>query len=459
MGSTMILARILAPSDYGINAMAVAITGFAMIFSNLGLSTATIQRTDITHEQVSTLFWINAGIGVLLTLIVAALAPAVALFYKTPELVGVMVSLSIIFTISGLSVQHNALLTRQMRFLPIAAIRVLSLVSGILVAIVTAYYGFGYWALVFNSLTNITVGTLGSWFACKWVPGLPSRKAGVGAMIKFGADLVSFDVVNYFARNLDNILIGRFLGAATLGLYSKAYQLLMMPITNLRGPITNVAMPALSRLQDEPEKYRDYYLKCVSLLAFVSMPLVAFMFVCTDQLITLLLGSQWLGAGVLFKILAVAAFIQPVSSTSGMVLISTGQSRLYLKLGLVSSVFICISFVAGLPWGAKGVAAGYVIINYVLLMPILFYTFKNTAVRLHDFFSVIIKPMIASIVMAFGCLILLFYIADFNVFFILMIGFLSSALIYLIVFSIMPGGFITLKEYFSYGRLLYERRG
>jgi PST family polysaccharide transporter len=439
--------------------MAVAITGFAAIFSNLGLSTATIQRTDITHEQVSTLFWINAGIGVLLTLIVAALAPAVALFYKTPELLWVMVSLSIIFTISGLSVQHNALLTRQMRFLPIAAIRVLSLLSGILVAIVTAYYGFGYWALVFNSLTNVTVGTLGSWFACKWVPGLPSRKAGVGAMIKFGADLVSFDVVNYFARNLDNILIGRFLGAATLGLYSKAYQLLMMPITNLRGPINSVAMPALSRLQSDPETYRDYYLKCVSLLAFVSMPLVAFMFVCTDQLITLLLGTQWLGAGVLFKILAVAAFIQPVSGTTGMVLISTGQSRLYLKLGLISSLFICLSFVAGLPWGAKGVATGYAIINYVLLFPVLFYSFKNTAVNIKDFFSAIIKPLIASIAMALGCLGVLMYLVDFNVFLALVISFLSSALIYFILFSIMPGGFKSLQEYFTYGRLLFEKKG
>ena len=368
-----------------------------------------------------------------------------------------MVSLSIIFTISGLSVQHNALLTRQMRFLPIAAIRVISLVSGILVAIVTAYYGFGYWALVFNSLTNITVGTLGSWFACKWIPGLPSRKAGVGAMIKFGADLVSFDVVNYFARNLDNILIGRFLGAATLGLYSKAYQLLMMPITNLRGPITNVAMPALSRLQDEPEKYRDYYLKCVSLLAFVSMPLVAFMFVCTDQLIMLLLGSQWLGAGVLFKILAVAAFIEPISGTTGMVLISTGQSRRYLRIGLVGSVFVCLSFVVGLPWGAKGVATGYAFTKYVLLMPVLCYAFKDTTVSIKDFFSAIFKPLIASFGMAFWCFLVLVYTVNLNSFYVLVIGFTSSAFIYLIIFSIIPGGFKSIQEYFTYGRLLFER--
>ncbi|MGK2907150.1 MAG: lipopolysaccharide biosynthesis protein [Desulfuromonadales bacterium] len=459
LGSTMILARILSPADYGINGMAVAITGFAAIFSNLGLSTATIQRAEINHEQVSSLFWINSAIGLLLTLLVAAISPLAAWFYKTPEMFEVMLSLSIIFAITGLTVQHSALLTRQMRFYTLAKIHVLSMLAGILVAIFAGFQGFGYWALVFNTLTNVAFNTLGCWLACRWVPGMPKRGVGVGTMIKFGADLVSFDVVNYFARNLDNILIGRFLGAATLGLYSKAYQLLMMPITNLRSPITSVAMPALSRLQTEPEKYRDYYLKCVSLLAFVSMPLVAFMFVCSDQLITLLLGSQWLGASVLFKILAVAAFIQPVSGTAGMVLISTGQSRLYLKLGLVSSVFICLSFVLGLPWGAKGVATGYAIINYVLLVPVLFYTFKNTAVNIKDFLSAIIKPLIASIAMALGCFELLVYTADLNIFYVLTIGFLSSSIIYLVVFSVMPSGCKSIQEYFSYGLLLFERKG
>lgn len=458
LGSTMILARILSPSDYGINAMAVAVAGFANVFSNLGLSTATVQRAEINHEQVSTLFWINAGIGLLLTLLVAASSPLVAWFYKVPEMQNVMLALSTMFFISGFSVQHSALLSRQMRFLALAVINVSALLGGIVVAIVAAKNGFGYWSLIFNSLANVTINTVGYWLTCKWVPGLPKRNVGVGSMVKFGADLMGFNVVNYFARNLDNVLIGRYWGAAQLGLYSKAYQLLMMPITNLRGPITNVAMPALSRLQNDPETYRDYYLKCVSLLAFVSMPLVAFMFVCTEQLITLLLGSQWLGASVLFKILAVAAFIQPVSGTAGMVLISTGQSRLYFKVGLISSVFICLSFILGLPWGAKGVATGYAIINYVLLMPVLYYAFKNTAVNIKNFLSAIIRPLVASIVMAFWCFEFLVYTVSINVFYVLTLGFVSSSVIYLIVFSILPGGFVTLREFFSYGQLLYGNK-
>ena len=459
LGSTMILARILTPYDYGINAMAVAITGFANIFSNLGLSTATVQRSDITHEQVSTLFWINATIGVLLTLLVAVLSPAVVWFYNAPEMLWVILSLSIVFIINGLSVQHSALLTRQMRFYSIAKIRVLAMLSGILVAIVSASCGFGYWALVLNTLTLMTVSTLGFWFACGWVPQKPRWDVGVGAMVKFGADLVCFDVVNYFARNLDNILIGRFWGAGDLGLYSKAYQLLMMPITNLRDPLTNVALPAISRLQNNPENYRDYYLKCVSLLAFMSMPIIAFMFVCTDQLIILLLGSQWLGASQIFKILAVAAFIQPVSGTSGMILISTGQSRLYLKLGIFSAVIYCLSFVAGLPYGAKGVAAGYAIANYLLLFPMLFYTFKNTSVSVCDFMRTVFRPLVASITSGISLFIFLtLYSGYINIFLFIFLGSIVFLFIYIIAYLILPGGIDDLRSYCLYIFSIYRRK-
>ena len=458
LGSTMILARILSPQDYGINAMAVTISGFASMFSSLGLSTATVQRADINHEQVSTLFWINAAIGLLLTLIIAAISPAAAWFYKTPEMLWVMLSLSVTFTISGLSVQHSALLTRQMKFYSLAKISVLSSFAGIVVAIITGYYGFGYWALVFNSLTNVVVITIGTWLACKWIPGKPSRSAGVGSMIKFGSDLVGFNVINYFSRNLDNVLIGRYHGSGALGLYSKAYQLLMMPITNLRNPMTSVAMPALSRLQNEPEQYRTYYLKCVSLLAFVSMPLVAFMFVCSEHLINLLLGPQWQGANEIFKILAIAAFIQPFSGTTGMVLISTGRSRLYLFLGLFGAIVICLSFVSGLPWGPKGVATGYVIANYILLFPIFFYTFKNTSISIGDVLSAVYKPVCASVIMGMGCFFLPLWISgDMNVVLLLVILFLASSIIYLLAFAVFPGGGNELREYYSYVGLIYRK--
>jgi PST family polysaccharide transporter len=454
----MFLARILTPRDYGINAMAVAVIGLAGVVFSLGLSTATIQRAEINHEQVSTLFWINAGIGFLFTIIIASLSPVVAWFFKTPELLWVMITLSGTFFISGLSVQHSALLSRQMRFYSIAKIQIIAMVAGISVAIITGRQGFGYWALIFNFIINSVVNLIGTWIATGWLPGRIYRDVGVASMIKFGNNIMKFSLINYFSRNLDNILIGRYHGDAALGLYSKAYQLLMMPITNMRDPLTKVAMPVLSRIQNEPLQYRNYYCKCISILAFVSMPLVVFMFVCSDQLINLLLGSQWMGASELFKILAIAALIQPVVGTGGMVLLSLGRGRRYFVLGLINAIITSFSFVCGLPWGAKGVAISYVISNYVLFLPTLFYSFEDTSIRLFDFVVATYKPLLASLVMGIGCFFLIPFLGHISPFISMPICFLVCAGLYLTAFGFFPNGMTSLLNYYSYGRLIFERR-
>ncbi len=457
LGSTMILARILTPEDYGMLAMVLAITGLAGVLLNLGLSTATIQRAEITHEQVSTLFWINAGIGALLMVLIASLSPVIAWFYKTPELAWVAAALSCNFLINGLSVQHHALLNRQMRFVALAVIHVSAMLVGIVVAIIAALQGFGYWALVLNSLTVSACTVAGAWFATKWSPGLPRRDAGVGSMVKFGADIVGFNVINYFSRNLDNILIGRYSGSAALGLYSKAYQLMMMPITNLRDPLNKVAMPSLSRLQNKPNEYKNYYLKCVGVLAFISMPVVVFMYVSSDRLILLLLGSQWIGASEIFKILSIAAFIQPVSSTVGMVLLSTGRGRRYLTLGGVNSGIISIFFVLGLPWGAKGVAIAYTIATYAILYPTLFYTFQNTKIKIKDFVLSIYRPIFSSLIMGCSCFLLQKVMTSLDFIIVLILSFIISLVLYLLFIFLIPGGGGDLREYFSYCRLVFSK--
>ena len=454
LASTMILARILSPADYGINAMAVTVTGFANMFSNLGLSAATVQRAEITHEQVTTLFWINAGIGLVITVIVASLAPVVALFYRVPDMRNVMLVLSTMFFISGLAVQHSALLTRQMRFLSLATINISSFLGGIIVAIVAAKSGFGYWSLIFNSIANIIISTVGMWIACRWIPGLPIRNVGIGNMIRFGADLVGFNVVNYFSRNLDNVLIGRYRGSEAIGLYSKAYQLLMMPITNLRDPMTNVAMPALSRLQHEPEQFKTYYLKCVSLLAVVSMPLVIFMFTCSDQLITLLLGSKWLGASGIFKILSVVALLQPVSSTGGMVIVSVGRSRDYFIIGAINAIIVSCSFVVGLAWGPKGVASAYALSSYLMLLPNLRYSFMGTKIRTADFFIAVYKPLFSGIFMGvFNVLFLQYVYIESNILTILSL-LIVSTVSYVFALNAISSDNDALKELFSYAKII-----
>jgi PST family polysaccharide transporter len=449
-GSVVVLGRLLTPQDYGLVAMVTAITGFVTLFKDMGLSMATIQKAEINHSQVSTLFWINVAVSFVLALILAVGAPIISWFYREPKLTGITLVLAGTFIFSGLTVQHQALLRRQMRFSALAMIEIGSMGIGIATGIVLAWYGAGYWALVGLSAATALSNVALVWVFCGWRPGLPVRRAGIRSMVAFGGHLTGFNAVNYFARNLDNILLGRFCGASVLGLYSRAYNIMMLPISQVREPLQSVAAPALSRIQNEPVRYQKYYTTLVSLIAFITMPLVVFLFVCADEVIGLLLGSKWSGAADIFKILCIGAFIQPVATTWGLVLVSLGQSKRYLKWGIANSILIVLSFIVGLPWGAIGVAAGYTIATYVLLLPTLWYCFRQSPVSIRDFFSAISRPMIASVCM--GAAIFPAYLFLANQPDIVVVGacFVLGLLAYLLVWVLIPGGIQTLRELFSY---------
>lgn len=457
LAATIILARLLTPEDYGIVAMVTAITGFVNLFRELGLSSATIQSREITHDQLSALFWVNVGLGGLITLIIAALGPVLAWFYHKPQLSLVTIGISFTSLLSSLGTQHGALLNRQMRFGALAIVRVSALVAGSVAAVVVALTGGTYWALVASSVVTALWSTCGLWIASSFRPGLPRKGTGVRPLVRFGAQIAGFDLVNYFHRNLDNVLIGRAWGAQQLGLYSKAYALLMFPISNLRAPLHRVAFPALSRLQNDPGQFRFYFIKYCSLLAFISMPLVAFLYTCSENVIRLLLGPRWVGAAELFSILALVAFVQPVTGLTGTVLVTLGRGGRYFRWGLYNAIITVISFFSGLPWGARGVAIGYCIASYVVLHPSLMFGFHKTPLRPSDFYRSISKPCLASFVMGIVSMIARGRLTAASDAVVLALLLPLSALIYLGVFALLPGGRRTLADYAKYPSLIWRR--
>jgi O-antigen/teichoic acid export membrane protein len=344
-GSTAILARLLTPEDYGLIGMATVVVGFVEYFKDLGLSTATIQRAEINHQQVSTLFWINLGVSFLVALIVALLAPAIAVFYHEPRLQPITLGLAINFIFGGLTVQHQALLRRQMQFTSLAKIEVVSMVVGVITAIMAAYYGLQYWALVLMLMGTAISNAIGVWIACGWRPGLPSLNSGVGSMLVYGGNLTGFGLVNYFSRNLDNVLIGRRWGSEQLGLYAQAYKLLLLPIQQINNPINAVALPTLSSLQTEPQKYSRYYYKAILLITTLGMPIVGFMFASADKVILLMLGQQWLGAVPLFQFLMPAAFVGTFNVAPGWVYQSLGRTDRQFRIGTVMAIITSLIFV------------------------------------------------------------------------------------------------------------------
>lgn len=458
MGSTIVLARLLTPQDFGIVAMVTAVTNFAMMFKDMGLSMATVQRAEIDQAQISTLFWINAAIGATLAVLTAALAPAVAWFYGEPRLTFITLALAGAFIFGGLTVQHQALLRRHMRFIVLAAIEVVGLLVGVLTAIIAAWRGAGYWSLVLMQLTMAGTIALGVWAASSWRPGWPRQRSGVRSMLTFGRNIISFRMVNYFARNSDKILLGRFHGSGVLGLYSKAYGLLMLPISQITGPLTSVAMPVLSRIQDDPKRYTSYYTKLILLLSFISMPMTVFLAVCSKSIIHLLLGEQWLGASRIFQILAITAFIQPVWSTVGVVLLSLGQSGRFLTFGIFNSSLVVLSFAVGVRWGAIGVASAYAVASYLVLFPSLWYCFRLTPLCIVTFLKAIARPIIASLIMASAILIGHTFLVDQPNIVIVgacsMIGFAT----YFLTWFLMPGGTQIMRDFGAYASLIFAKK-
>jgi O-antigen/teichoic acid export membrane protein len=396
---TAILARLLSPEDFGLLLMIYAMTGFVEMFRDMGLSTATVQVERINHKQLSALFWLNVLLSAALTIIVAAAAPLVSRFYHDSRLTGMTLALSTTFVIGGLATQHRAMLTRQMRFTALGVTDLAGFCVGMVVGIIYALLTRSVWALVIQQIVQYSVTTVTSWMVMRWKPSLPARRAGVDGMLKFGANLAGFNFVNYWARNLDNVLIGRWWGKAVLGLYGKAYQLLMLPIMQISMPFSKVAIPTLSRLQNDPDKYRAYYRKGVMLLAALGMPIVAFLFVAADETIHVFLGPHWDQAIPIFRVLGPAAFFGTFNMATGWVYTSRGDTHRQLRWGILTSAVTVIAFFIAVPHGAIAVGGAFSIVYCTLTMgyPAFAYCFRGTPLRMADMLDAVWRPSVASL--------------------------------------------------------------
>jgi O-antigen/teichoic acid export membrane protein len=395
--ATVMLARLLSPVDFGLVAMVTAVTAIAAAFADLGLTEATIQRKEISHRQVSTLFWINVGMGLLLTITTAAMAPVLAWFYKEPRLLGITLAVSPTFFIGGLRAQHNALLKRQMRFSSIAIRDVAAYAFAVPVAVALAWYGAGYWAIVALPMTLNLAQLVISWQMVAWRPGLPSRDTEIRSMVGFGGNVAASYLVFNWIRNADNILIGWYWGAGPLGLYSRAFNLLTLALSQINGPASNVAIPALSRTQGDPELFSKYYLRSVNVIMWIIAALFGFLFVAAKPVIVLVLGNKWIDAAPVFRILAVSVVGQMLLESILWLFVSRGQSARLLKLLLFISPLMVASFAIGLPFGIKWVALALSIFLLIGLPWILKFAFSGTNLTLGRLAKALQCPILLSL--------------------------------------------------------------
>ncbi len=396
--ATAVLARLLAPRDFGLVTM---VTTFSLLLSNFGLNgltEAVVQREDIDDALASTLFWINVSAGLLLTLGFAATGRLLAQFYHDAHVQLVTVGISPTIFLTSTSVLHLALLKRGMRFSRVSANDIVARVLSVVVAILVGRAGYGYWALIAGAITLSLSTTIGAWCLCRWVPGLPRRVAGTRSAVLFAIHIYGRFSVGYFARNTDNLLVGWRFSAQSLGFYKKAYDLFALSASQLVGSITVVAVSALSRVNRDSAQYRRYLLSAMTVMAFVGMGLAADLTLVGKDLIRLLLGPGWEPAGRIFMFFGPGIGIMILYYTHTWIHLSIGRADRWFRWGIIEFLVTLLLFIAGLPWGPVGIAVAWTASFWILTIPAMWYAGRPIGLSVRPILSAVWKYIIASLI-------------------------------------------------------------
>jgi O-antigen/teichoic acid export membrane protein len=371
-----ILARLLTPSDFGLIAMVVVFSNFVAIFSNFGLTSAIVQKKEISDETLSSTFWINVGLGALLTIAMAASAPLIAAFYSQPRLTPLVVFIATTFFIASFGNVQSALLTKRMNFKALAVIGICAIGISGPIAIFLAFSGYGVWSLAWYTVLSAFVTVVFTWIYARWVPHFLFGLQHVKGLLGFGANLTGFGFVNYFTLNMDNLLVGRFLGSAPLGFYNLAYNLLVFPTSNISNVVGRVMFPALSTIQHDKQLVRDAYVTANRYIAAVSFPLMIWVLVMAPQLIRVVYGPKWISVIPLVQIFALAGIEQSIGTNVGWIFLSQGRTDVLFKVGVFTTVMVVISFVVGLRGGVEGVVIAYTVAIYLAAYPVFAIAFR-----------------------------------------------------------------------------------
>ncbi|PWW21400.1 PST family polysaccharide transporter [Geodermatophilus normandii] len=358
-GSILLLARLLLPEDYGLLAIVLVVVGIGEIVRDFGLSTAAIRAPELSEDTRDALFWINTAIGAVLCVVVVACSGLLADLFDRPPLTAIACALAGTFVLNGMATQYRVTLTREMRFRSLVTADVVAQTAAAAVAIALAALGTGYWALVAQQLVQSALVLVLVAVPARWLPGRPRRTPGLRPYLTLGLHLVGTQLVNYAGNNVDTVTIGLRFDAAALGLYNRGFQLLMTPLNQLRSPATTVALPVLSRLQDDRERFDEYLRRGQLALGFpivVSLGVVAG---AAGPLVELLLGPRWSGVTPILALLAVAAASQTLAFVGLWTYLSRGLGAALFRYTVGTSVLRLVCVLTGSAWGVVGVAAGY----------------------------------------------------------------------------------------------------
>lgn len=400
---TVILSRILTPDDFGLVAMVIVISLLLANFGGNGFIEAIIQEQKIDHGQISTLFWINTGISGVLTVLFISLAPVLAVLYNDQRIVSITVVSGLLIISTGLATQPLGLMSRGMQFQSIAANTIVGVTVSTLISIGMAFLGFGYWSLVARHVSYPAAITIGAWLLCKWRPGYPENYSQVKSMVKFALNVYGNFCLSYLSRNLDKVLLGKFHGSIQLGHYDRATQLSGMFHNQLTLPVANVAIATMSRFRSDAATCLKYYVKILSVIAFIGMPLSGICTLVGQDCILVVIGSQWTVAGRVFTVIAPSIGMLLLYSTHIWLHYSMGRADRLLRWSILGTVVSVLLLLVGLKFGAIGVASAYSVSYFVLIVPGLLYAGRPINLKASHILQAVWRCFAAALFAGLAC--------------------------------------------------------
>ena len=407
LASMATVARVLGPGAYGLMGMAALVIALVVMFRDLGTASAIVQRPSVSSRMLSSLFWVNLAIGLTVSGAVFATAPLIADFFHAADVKWILRALTLSLLFASCGVVQNALLMRLMHFKAIAAVDTTSALISYLSALLSACAGLGVWSLVIANIVGSLVSTLGYWIACStWRPSFGFDLAEIQSVMHFSLNLSGFGVVNYASRNADNLIIGKALGSVPLGYYQMAYNLMLAPIQNVSSVISQVVYPAFARIQSDNERFRSAYVRSCALIGLFTFPIMSGLAVIADPLVRVLLGAKWLGAVLIFQVLAPVGLLQSVQTTVGQIYTAKNRTDWMFRWGLASSVVLVTAFLCGVHYGALGVAIAYSVAYLgVIAYPCFAIPFRLIDLRVRDFARVIWPQIAVTALMTVVCIV------------------------------------------------------
>ncbi|MGM0582181.1 MAG: MOP flippase family protein [Bacteroidota bacterium] len=444
----IILARLLSPSEFGMIGMIAVFTGFLTVFKDFGLGSALIHKSDITEVDKSTVFWSNFIFGVFLFLLITLCSGLISSFYNSPELQLIIIVSSTSFIIQSVSYVQNTLIQKELAFKKLFGINLIGLLFSGTLGIWMAYNNYGVWSLVFKSLLEVTIGTIVIWLISDWTPKFVFNKKNLKELLNYSLPLMGSKSFQYWNRNSDNLLIGKFLGSDALGVYTKAYSLMLLPVKKISSMLSAVLFPSISLIKHDTLRITDIYLKSVRIISLITFPVMGLLFVVADQFVFLILGEQWKEAIPVIRILCFVGALQSIGTLNGNIFLGLGKTRLQFKLNVYLGIFIIIAISIGLLKGIKGVATAYMIATFISSFILRWYIGKLLMINIYTQIKPLLPSLITTIISVL-ILLLVQYIQIFND--LNYIGFILNIILYLLVIFLIFIAFIRneLKYLFS----------